>query len=161
MFNIEFIDWIIVIFSVIFSLLSFFPIIPCIEFLLFMTFLAWTNSDKANGFLPLIIGVTVWILNSVIEHMIRTGVLKKYKSSKGSPWACLAGIILFAAVIPAWGVFIGAFLGSFLWEMKVHGSKNKSLTVAKGALLGVLASGFGRFAFSLIYLTQIILITFN
>jgi len=45
--------------------------------------------------------------------------------------------------------------------MKIHGSKEKSYKVAKGALLGVLASGFGRFLFSLIYLIQIFLLTFN
>tara|TARA_B100001750_G_scaffold155289_1_gene124616 strand:+ start:295 stop:771 length:477 start_codon:yes stop_codon:yes gene_type:complete len=157
----ELVEIVIIIFSIIFSLLSFFPIIPCIELLLFMTFLAWTNSGKENGLWPLIIGVLIWVLNSVIEHLIRTGVLKKNDSSKGTPWACLGGILIFSPVIPPWGIFIGAFVGSFLWEMKIHGSKEKSYKVAKGALLGVLASGFGRFLFSLIYLIQIFLLTFN
>ncbi|MBC8514586.1 DUF456 domain-containing protein [bacterium] len=134
------------------------PLIPAMEALLALVLWAWLAAGRPFGWIPPLFALVIWALTAWVEHLVRKGSLERAGARKGSAVVALLGAIVGVMVWGPWGLPLGVFVGAFLWEMWGGGDGKKSLASGKAALLGVLASGAGRFAMGALLLGEIILL---
>ncbi|MCH7494234.1 DUF456 family protein [bacterium] len=121
------------------------PVVPAMEILLGLTLLAAYAAGWPGGWLPPAMALALWAGTAVVEHLVRTGAMRRGGARKGSAWAVVAGSIAGLAALGPWGLPAGAFVGAFAWETMGGAGVGQGGRAGAMALVALVASGLGRF----------------
>ncbi len=98
-----------------------------------------------KGFSPPLTVMTILILGIValiaygLDYIIPSIGAKKYGASKWGIIGSIAGMLIGILFFPPFGIFIGGFMGAFLFEWIVEGKDSKAaLRAGQGVLIGSL-----------------------
>lgn len=90
------------------------------------------------------LGIVIFV--SLLDYIIPTLGVKKWKGSKWGTWGCLIGTILGLFVFPPWGIIIGPFAGAVIGELLGGKKSNDAVRSGFGAFAGFIVGTALKFA---------------
>ncbi len=107
----------------------------------------WAVPGRTYGIGSLAVVFTLALGAELLELAFAKKWTEQAGGSSRAGWGALIGGLVGAIVgVPVFlvgsmlGAFVGAFVGAWVMELSVHGDHGKSLTVARGALVGRIAA---------------------